>query len=737
MKLLLLVFNLWSVCVVADFRKGDATISRVVKLLQEIMEETKADGDAERVLFSKHKCYCETNKASKTTSVATLTKQISSLENEIDGVQSQNAALSIQSNQLERDLADNVKARTEASTVREEEETAFNATELESVTAIGQIEQAIVELASVGADQTKAIGADHRQFMANNGAGFLALKSILKRVFSAVSSDATLKQANRIASFLQQTPFTGTYTSQAGEVVGILKDMKVTFESNLATARSEESAATEAFTNFIKRKVQEHEILAQQQVDVQEQLGQNDGQLSAKRIQLTAARTNRQDDEDFLTSLSEACAAKAKEYTERTAMRRNEETALAEAIAILNTDAAFETFQSTANPSFLQQRSIRLHKQIPSTEKAKRRERAQTLLRQGGGSHSLALMSIAGLLAANNPFSVVLNEIKKMLVLIAKEGGEDEQKLAWCDSERQTNGANLQTKKTEISDLDAAITALENQIENPEDGLRKQVTMTETELSVSAQNQQVESTNRKADTAQYKKAVKNLVEEQRLVTSALSVLQNYYAKILKVEEGVSSLLQDEPAPPATWEAAYNGNKKGTDAIGMLKFILQNSKTEELEAHSAEQSAQETYEQDMAAFQLEDKRLGNVLATLKETLASKEQELLERKSDLKATEGEKTSIEDYLTKIKPGCDFISSQFTFRASSRQEEKEALEKASALLKDSPAYLTAEADAHNEALGDCLSSCSSEDTAVCKACLAKVTVPAYCAGHPETEGC
>merc|ERR1712118_140884 len=48
--------------------------------------------------------------------------------------------------------------------------------------------------------------------------------------------------------------------------------------------------------------------------------------------------------EQFLAKLLAMCAKKAKEFEERNMMRANEEAAISKAIAILNSDAAFEAF---------------------------------------------------------------------------------------------------------------------------------------------------------------------------------------------------------------------------------------------------------------------------------------------------------------------------------------------------------------------------------------------------------
>merc|ERR1719326_943226 len=123
-------------------------------------------------------------------------------------------------------------------------------------------------------------------------------------------------------------------------------------------------------------------------------------------------------------------------------------------------------------------------------------------------------------------------------------------------------------------------------------------------------------------------------------------------------------------------------------------------------------------------------LQETLVNLKETLAEKEIALQAAKEDLEKTIAGKEAIEAYLEKIKPGCDFITENIDLRDKNRDIEAKALEKAMEILKGSPAYKAAVIKADQEAMGECKEICvKNEAHAECKACLAGVTVPGYCA--------
>merc|ERR1719203_1826179 len=106
---------------------------------------------------------------------------------------------------------------------------------------------------------------------------------------------------------------------------------------------------------------EEYEAMKKSKESKQGELVANDASLSLSTGQLQIAQQQKADAEDFLEKLLNMCAAKAKEYDERTMLRANEEAAIAEAISILNSDAAFATFGKVdaTSVSFLQMATMK------------------------------------------------------------------------------------------------------------------------------------------------------------------------------------------------------------------------------------------------------------------------------------------------------------------------------------------------------------------------------------------
>jgi|EP00427_Karlodinium_veneficum_P018951 hypothetical protein len=714
----------------------DRTITKVVKLLQEMSEKSKEEGDEERVLYAKFRCYCDNSEAEKKEEIEELTKTISLLESKIEELQGSSGEESTSSADLKEKMAANKQAQAEAEAIRKKEAKAFAAERQDLEEAIGQLKEAIETLSKVGADQTLSVGADHQQFMAGYKAdsSLIQLRNSVQSALSVAQAFMNEKQYSSVASFVQ-APFTGTYTSQSAEVLGILKNMRDTFIANLKSAIDVENKAIEAHTKFMELKVEEFNELVAQYKKAQDTLGDNDMELAAKRKQLSEAEKQKAEDEEFLAKLIPMCKDKAKEYEARKLNRANEEAAIAEAISILNSDSAFETFgtvdaTSTGKAAFIQLSSVKRH--IPDEDV---RIVMQRLLRRAAaeeGHKSPRLNHVMSLLHAENPFDTVLDEIDKMIELINEESAQDKENLMWCTKERKTNKEELAEKKEEILKLEGEIDRLDEAINAPETGLKDQIAATEKSLLENDEAQKTETADRQESNVAYQKDIKNLVAAEELLTNAIAVLKAYYDKFDK------SFIQEDPAPPETWEKYKGQSEGGNSAVSMLEFILTETHKEETEAHTAEEKAQADFEDSMTKLKEEQAKKEKSLAELQKTLADTEKDLLQAEDDLKATTKDKEAIEAYLEKIKLGCDFITQNFKLRTKSREIERDALEKAKGMLKDSPAYNNAEAKAKIESFGKCKEFCeASEEGVECKACMADVTIPGYCAGHPGTQGC
>merc|ERR1712066_892192 len=143
--------------------------------------------------------------------------------------------------------------------------------------------------------------------------------------------------------------FKQSYAPQSGEIFGILRQMKETFEANLSDAQKEEMANQKAYEDL--KAAKEAEIAAgQAQIDTKTQeLADTDEKLAMAKQDIEDTRNSLAADEKFLMMLKEKCAMTDKEWEERQKTRQLEMEAVSKALAILSGDDAHDLFTKTFN----------------------------------------------------------------------------------------------------------------------------------------------------------------------------------------------------------------------------------------------------------------------------------------------------------------------------------------------------------------------------------------------------
>merc|ERR1719253_733094 len=88
------LFAIFALCSGLAVNKQDRTITKVVKLLQDMLEKSQKEGDEERVIYAKFKCYCDTSEAEKRAEIKQLTETIALLESQIEELMGSTGGLS-------------------------------------------------------------------------------------------------------------------------------------------------------------------------------------------------------------------------------------------------------------------------------------------------------------------------------------------------------------------------------------------------------------------------------------------------------------------------------------------------------------------------------------------------------------------------------------------------------------------------------------------------------------------
>jgi hypothetical protein len=518
---------------------GDKTITQVVTLLQEMLDKSKEDGTGDRTVFGKFKCYCDSTTENTKATMETTSEDIERMDALIADKRAQNSAFSQEAAKLEADMASNQKGQGEATSTRGKEQESFEKEEEDLIKGIEQLDKGIDILAAVGADQTVTGDTDSELLMAKDAtesakAMFMAKKSVVKKLddhmkdaLRAASVFLDDKQRGMVSSLLQ-APFTGNYNSQSGEIVGVLKNMNDTFTANLANARQVESKGTFDYNSMMTVMEGEYNDMSALFEKRKKEIGETSELVSRTSSEMNTAKERLADDTEFLASLTSRCAKKKAEFEKRNMLRSQEEAAIAEAIAVLNSDEAFSTFgtvdaTSTGGTGFIQI-SESQNEDVRKVEL----KAAAALALSSKKLHSVRLARIAMELSSKskstNPFVKVLENINGTVDLIDAEEADDAQKLATCNKEQEVNEERRDDKKEKMDELEGTISELEISAKST----REQIASTEESLAENRAGQKESTDARNDQNAVFKKELKNLEDAERILAKATKVLTKYY-----------------------------------------------------------------------------------------------------------------------------------------------------------------------------------------------------------------
>merc|ERR1719456_1870048 len=259
--------------------------------------------------------------------------------------------------------------------------------------------------------------------------------SRLQRVVQA-SAKVDDYERSQILSFLsgKQNPF-GDYSSQSGEIVGILKAMKDEMDKDLGGAVTAEETAAAGFQELAAAKKAE---IAAAGAAIESKTKRS-GELAVSIVNteddIEDTTSELSDTQAFLANLASQCATKKKEWEERSSIRAEEVAAISEAIKILNDDDALDLFkktlsltQETHQMGFLQKKS--------SVASVSRARDLVAALAQKSAPHKNQLELIEFSLKAKKvDFSKVIAMIDGMVAVLKEEQKNDDAQKSFCDKD--------------------------------------------------------------------------------------------------------------------------------------------------------------------------------------------------------------------------------------------------------------------------------------------------------------
>jgi len=367
--------------------------------------------------------------------------------------------------------------------------------------------------------------------------------------------------------------------------------------------------------------------------------------------------------------LKETCQMTDQEFEERTKTRQEEIQAVSQALAILSSDDAHDTFTSTFN--FVQ---------VSQKEESKRASAEQILYHVATASGNPRLATLATRMRLDG-FEKVIKEVDGMIADLKKEKADDIKMKDFCIEALHKNEVATEMKKRDIEALQAKVEDLKAHI----DELTKAIATLNSEVDVARVQLKRAGEDRELENKDFQQVVADQRETQQLLIKALNVLKGFYEKSFVQAKNKAKAKQPAGPPPPPGFKTYEKSSGSGGVMGMLEQIIAETKTMEADAVKAETDAQKAYEafiKDSNAS-IEDKV--RAITNKSEEKATAEQDKVSTEEELAAALNELQELMNENADLHKSCDFTLDNFDARQAALDQEMDGLREAKSVLAGS----------------------------------------------------
>jgi len=655
---LLALFASPSCALVQDDSKN-RPVSKVITLLKDMVAQLEKEAEEDEEVYETMGCWCETNDKAKTKSIADAEQAISDLTAAIEELTASSARLNTEIANLEKEVAKNSQALDTATALRTKELAEFNAEEKESLQTISSLKSAVIALskhheAALLQQESSATAMD-----------YLKVPVMLQHLVQKHADMFTPAQKRAVGSFVQ-TATDEQYAPASGEIFGILKQMKESFETNLANSQKEEMQSQKDYEDL--KAAKEAEIKAGQDlIDTKTvELGTADEKNAQSKESLEDTRNTLAADTAFLADLKERCQNMDQEYEERTKTRQLEIQAVSKALAFLSSDEAHDLFTRTFN--FVQVRaSIKSHK----------RTQVSKALSEAAQKFQDPRLSTLAVQARLDAFTKVKKSIQDMVDKLIKEKEDEIKHKDFCVEELNNNERDTEMKERDRADLEAKIEDLAMTI----DTLAKEIEVLKADVAELQVQMKRAGEDREKQNKEFQVTVADQRATQKLLAAALNILKGFYEKAALVQKATSEKLVAGQAPPPGFKS-YEKNAASGGVMGMMQGIIDDAKAMEAEAIRGEEDSQKSYEDFVKDTNTSIEAKTKDIVSKSDMKAKAEQEKVEAETEHEGVMGELEQLANENADLHKSCDFTLKNFELRQTARDDEIEALKQALAMF-------------------------------------------------------
>merc|ERR1719159_1057537 len=524
-------------------------VSKVITLLKDMLKQLEKEAEEDEEIYDKMACWCETNDKEKTKSIADAEARISDLTTKIEELTASSARLNTEIKNLEKEVAENQAALDKATAIRQKQLAEFNEEEKDLLESISALKSAVTVLSK------------HNSFLQMPRSHLVGVAATVQNEMQKhrkLLEGVLTRSQKKIATEFVQAPedyfdaeptFKQSYAPQSGEIFGILKQMKETFESNLSQSQKDELANQKAYEDL--KVAKEEEIAAgQAQVEMKTQeLATTDEKLAQSKQDIEDTRASLSADEKFLMNLKEKCQMTDQEWEERQKTRQLEIEAVSKALAVLSSDDAHDLFTKTFNPALLQK--------VSSQHQKMRLAASKLLSAVASKTHNPRLSALATRVRLD-AFKRVIKAIDDMIAQLLKDKEDEIKHKDYCVDGLNENEKETQKNEHEKKNLIQKIEDLTIEI----DELAKAIETLKAEIAEMQVQMKRAGEDREKENKEFQMTVADQRATQKLPAQALNVLKGFYDKKAKAALVQQSQEPAGPPPPPGFKAYKKNSAAG-------------------------------------------------------------------------------------------------------------------------------------------------------------------------------
>jgi septal ring factor EnvC (AmiA/AmiB activator) len=664
-------------------------MEKVIGLLKDLSAKVAAEGKKEAAAYDKYACFCKEQADEKLYAIEKSTAKIADLKAEIQQLDAEIAELNSEISDLSKKISKLESEIDKKTKKREKEHAEYEVKAKDMNEAIAACAAAIKALKDSKGEMSGAK---------------LNLMQVTSGVVEAANKVTHNTYAVELVSKINAAP---KFEYQSNDIIATLEDLLAQFKSMKKDLDFEEHDINSAFE---KNKL----ALSNEKKFAEQDKAEKEAIVESKTEQLEAAKSDRDEetadmdaDQAFMDELTKDCESKAMLFDQRSKLRSEELSTLADATAELQ-KGAVPNFSSNKKLVGFQKKVV-LNKdaqvspgpvafvQVSSVQhqqsgKEVALQRARSFLdgfADRTGSRALSALALK-VDVSEDHFVKVRSLIKDLIAKLKADAKAEAEQKGICDTgmmkavnKRDKANSQIEVANAKITTQTAKKNALEDEIDtlNGEIAELKKALLEATEL-------------RNEDKAENEKTISMSEDGAESVKLALGLLQDFYKNAFVQTGKYVPPNSDRDGntvgdlAPEVFDSKYHGSQAESKGIvGILEVILSDFERTTKQTTSDERDSKE-------AFETFEKDTNDDVDKKEKRIKEADGELSDAKSEIldqeQALSDAKELLEDALgalEQLEAMCVKGEETWEERKQKREDEVNALKEALAILEDAGA--------------------------------------------------